>query len=135
MPPASRNIYRHAPFGSLRHAARATTSPELAAIEAAVRGVTIEPPLASRDIPVRHGDAITVGSGETAPAGRVGLTEQMGLDRLALDGGAAQRAAGELAASLRADPEKHAIGLGPGAMHTKRVAAAATRSYSYPSPS
>jgi hypothetical protein len=71
------NIDRHAPFGSLRHAALPTTSPELAAIEAAVRGVTIEPPLASRDMPVRHGDAITVGSGEAAPSGRAGLTEQM----------------------------------------------------------
>ena len=62
---------------SRQSAALPTTSPELAAIVAAVRGVTIEPPLASRGMPVRHGDAITVGSGETAPAGRAGLTEQM----------------------------------------------------------
>jgi microcystin-dependent protein len=66
------NIDRNAPpFGGARHASLPATTPELAAIEAAVRGVTLEP-FAWRDMPVRRGDAITV-----APAGRAGLTEQL----------------------------------------------------------
>jgi hypothetical protein len=66
------------PLGVERHASLATLSPELAAIEAAVRDVTRPvDPFAIHDMPVRHGDAISVGGHETAPAGRAGLTEQL----------------------------------------------------------
>jgi hypothetical protein len=53
-------------------------SPELAAIDAAVRDVTrsVEP-FGLRGMPVRHVDSISVGSGEVPPAGRAGLTEQL----------------------------------------------------------
>jgi hypothetical protein len=57
-------------------------SPELAAIEAAVRDVTrpIEP-FGSRGMATGHaaglGEAILVGAREAAPAGRAGLTEQL----------------------------------------------------------
>ena len=66
------------PFGVERHASLETLSPELAAIEAAVRDVTrpVEP-FAIHDMPVRHGDTISVGGHETAPVGRAGLTEQL----------------------------------------------------------
>jgi VCBS repeat-containing protein len=72
------NIDRNAhPFGTERHASLPMTSPELAAIEAAVHGATVEP-FALRGMPVRYGDAISVGAGDAAPAGRPGLTEQLG---------------------------------------------------------
>jgi hypothetical protein len=66
------------PFGTERHASQPMLSPELAAIEAAVRDVTrpLEP-FALRGMPVHHGDSISIGAGETAPAGRAGLTEQL----------------------------------------------------------
>jgi hypothetical protein len=67
------------PFGHERHASLPMLSPELAAIEAAVREVTrpIEP-FAIRGIPMHHhGDAISVGARESAPAGRAGLTQQL----------------------------------------------------------
>ena len=66
------------PFGVERHAALVPLSPELAAIEAAVHDATraIEP-FGLHGMPVRHGDAISVGGHETAPAGRAGLTEQL----------------------------------------------------------
>jgi len=70
------NIDRTAPpFGHDRHASIPALSPELAAIEAAVRDVTraLEP-FAMRDMPPRHGERI---SAETAPVGRAGLTEQL----------------------------------------------------------
>jgi hypothetical protein len=73
------NIDRSAqPFGDARHASLPMMSPELAAIDAAVRDVTrsVEP-FGLRGMPVRHGDSISVGSGEVAPAGRAGLTEQL----------------------------------------------------------
>jgi Bacterial Ig domain/Bacterial Ig-like domain len=66
------------PFGVERHASLATLSPELAAIEAAVRDVTrpVEP-FAIHGMPVHHGDTISVGAHETVPVGRAGLTEQL----------------------------------------------------------
>jgi trimeric autotransporter adhesin len=66
------------PFGVERHASLETLSPELAAIEAAVRDVTrpVEP-FAIHDLLVRHGEPISVGGHETAPVGRAGLTEQL----------------------------------------------------------
>ena len=65
----------------LRHAHHAALplSPELAAIEAAVRDVTrpLEP-FASRGAAVGHGhDAISAGAGDSVPAGRAGLSEQL----------------------------------------------------------
>jgi VCBS repeat-containing protein len=76
--PAGKQGWNVQPLGPARHASLATLSPELAAIEAAVRDVTqsVEP-FAARGIPVRHGDAIAVSSAEAAPAGRAGLTEQL----------------------------------------------------------
>jgi hypothetical protein len=72
------NIDWTRPFATERHAAMPMTSPELAAIEAAVRDATrpLEP-FALHGMPVRHGDSISVGAGEAAPAGRAGLTEQL----------------------------------------------------------
>jgi hypothetical protein len=50
-------------------------SPELAAIEAAVRDVTRSlEPFAMRDMLPRHGER---SSAEAVPAGRAGLTEQL----------------------------------------------------------
>ncbi|WP_246785212.1 DUF4347 domain-containing protein [Bradyrhizobium sp. S69] len=66
------------PFGVERHASLVPLSPELAAIEAAVRDVTrpVEP-FAIHGMPVGHGEPISVGGHETAPVGRAGLTEQL----------------------------------------------------------
>jgi hypothetical protein len=64
------------PFGNERHASLPMTSPELAAIEAAVRDITLEP-LAGRGMPIRHGDSISASAKEAAPAGRAGLSEQL----------------------------------------------------------
>ncbi|MDB5516978.1 MAG: hypothetical protein JWQ17_3736, partial [Tardiphaga sp.] len=76
--PAGKQGWNVQPFGPTRHASLATLSPELAAIEAAVRDATPSfEPFAARGMPVRHGDAISVGSGEAMPAGRAGLTEQL----------------------------------------------------------
>ncbi len=67
------------PYGAERHAALTTMSPELAAIEAAVRHAARPfEPFALRGMPTRHGEAISIGHREIAPAGRAGLTEQMG---------------------------------------------------------
>jgi hypothetical protein len=76
--PAGKQGWNVQPFGPTRHASLATLSPELAAIEAAVRDATpsVEP-FAARGMPVRHGEAVSAGSAETAPAGRAGLTEQL----------------------------------------------------------
>ncbi|MDB5501692.1 MAG: hypothetical protein JWR89_1594, partial [Tardiphaga sp.] len=66
---------------AMRHAALPLSSPELAAIEAAVRDVTgrdtadLLAPFAIRGLSAR-GDAIVVGAAD-APAGRAGLSEQM----------------------------------------------------------
>jgi hypothetical protein len=71
------NIDRNArPLGGERHASLPMISPELAAIEAALRDVAREP-WVSRGTSVRHGDSISAGSGESTPAGRAGLTEQL----------------------------------------------------------
>jgi hypothetical protein len=71
------NIDRNArPFGNERHASLPMISPELAAIDAAVRDVTPEP-LALRGTSIRHGDSISDGSRESIPAGRAGLSEQL----------------------------------------------------------
>jgi VCBS repeat-containing protein len=70
------NIDRNAPpSGHERHASVPMLSPELAAIEAAVRDVTRSlEPFAMRDMPARHGERIAA---EAVPAGRAGLTEQL----------------------------------------------------------
>src|SRR5262249_14416795 len=73
------NMDRPAP--GLRHAHHAALplSPELAAIEAAVRDVTrpLEP-FAPHGVAVGHGhDAISAGAGDSVPAGRAGLSEQL----------------------------------------------------------
>ena len=66
------------PFGAGRHASLAPLSPELAAIEAAVHDATrTTEPFGLHGMPARHGDAISVGSSEVAPAGRAGLSQQM----------------------------------------------------------
>jgi VCBS repeat-containing protein len=57
-----------------RHAALPMMSPELAAIEAAVHKATLEP---WRGMPAGHGEAVSVGIGETTSAGRASLTEQL----------------------------------------------------------
>jgi VCBS repeat-containing protein len=76
--PAGKQGWNIQPFGPARHASLATLSPELAAIESAVRDATpsVEP-FAARGMPVRHGEAISVGGREAVPAGRAGLTEQL----------------------------------------------------------
>ena len=63
------------PFGNEHHASLPMLSPELAAIEAAVRDVTrpLEP-FGMRGMPNGRGEHIAA---ETAPAGRAGLTEQL----------------------------------------------------------
>ncbi|MET0983431.1 MAG: hypothetical protein ABWY02_15105, partial [Telluria sp.] len=68
--------------GDARHVALPAASPELAAIEAAVRDATgreaagIAEPFAIRGLVPAHRDAIVIGAVETAP-GRAGLSEQM----------------------------------------------------------
>jgi hypothetical protein len=63
------------PFGNEHHAWLPMLSPELAAIEAAVRDVTRSlEPFAMRDMLPRHGER---SSAEAVPAGRAGLTEQL----------------------------------------------------------
>jgi VCBS repeat-containing protein len=61
-----------------RHAGLPEVSPELAAIEAAVRDATgtVEP-FTIRGLSLRQGDAIMLGAREAPPAGRAGLSEQM----------------------------------------------------------
>jgi Domain of unknown function (DUF4347)/Bacterial Ig domain/Cadherin-like domain/SdrD B-like domain/Bacterial Ig-like domain len=75
---AGQHGWNRQPFGVERHASLTPLSPELAAIEAAVRDVTrpVEP-FAIHGMAVGHGDAISVGAHETVPAGRAGLTEQL----------------------------------------------------------
>jgi hypothetical protein len=70
------NLDRNArPFGNEHHASLPMLSPELAAIEAAVRDATHSlQPFAMRDMPLRHGEP---SSAEAVPAGRAGLTEQL----------------------------------------------------------
>jgi hypothetical protein len=66
------------PFGAERHAALTTLSPELAAIEAAVRHAARPfEPFALRGLPTRDGDVISADHRQAAPAGRAGLTEQL----------------------------------------------------------
>jgi hypothetical protein len=65
-------------FGDLRYGRQAVASPELAAIEAAVRDATRPfEPFASDELPVRHGDHVSSGFAAPAPAGRAGLSAQM----------------------------------------------------------
>jgi hypothetical protein len=73
------NLDRNEPsFGPGRHALLPMMSPELAAIEAAVRDAAGPfEPFTLRGLPVRHGDSIAGGISEAAPTGRAGLTEQL----------------------------------------------------------
>jgi VCBS repeat-containing protein len=73
------NLDRNEPsFGPGRHGSLPMMSPELAAIEAAVRDAAGPfEPFTLRGLPVRHGDSIAGGIREAAPTGRAGLTEQL----------------------------------------------------------
>jgi hypothetical protein len=63
-------------FGLEHHAGLPMISPELAAIEAAVRDVTHRSePFGHRAAPVRQGNALS--GGESPASGRAGLTEQL----------------------------------------------------------
>jgi hypothetical protein len=75
---AGKQSWNAQPFGGARHASLPMRSPELAAIEAAVRDATrpLEP-FALRGLTGGHGDAISTSAAETATAGRAGLTEQL----------------------------------------------------------
>jgi hypothetical protein len=66
------------PFGYQHHTSTPMLSPELAAIEAAVRDVTRPfEPFGTRGMPVGYGDRTSAGAAEAVPAGRAGLTEQL----------------------------------------------------------
>jgi VCBS repeat-containing protein len=73
------NLDRNEPsFGPGRHGSLPMMSPELAAIEAAVRDAAGPfEPFTLRGLPVRHSDSIAGGIREAAPTGRAGLTEQL----------------------------------------------------------
>jgi hypothetical protein len=63
------------PSGHEHHASLPMLSPELAAIEQAVRDATRSlEPFALRDMPLRHGER---SAAEAVPAGRAGLSEQL----------------------------------------------------------